>query len=70
VCDIPLATREEDLRHIFGQHGRIDAIRIVPRETFVLAFVTMGSVQEADACIRSLNNTPLFQGEKPMKVRA
>ena len=69
MCDIPLATQEDDLHHCFSQHGRVDTIRVVPRDSFVIAFVSMSSVQEADACIRNLNNTSLFQGEKPMKVR-
>jgi RNA recognition motif-containing protein len=65
VGNLTFDTTDQDLRELFGQHGKPEEVSIVTdRETGRsrgFAFVTMGSAEEGNAAIAALEGKD-FQG--------
>jgi len=71
VGNLPFSADEDQVRALFEQNGRsvVDVKLVTDRETGRprgFGFVEMGSQEEADAAIRSLNGQPF--GGRPLTV--
>jgi RNA recognition motif-containing protein len=70
VGNLDFQTTEEELRNLFGKHGKVERVSI-PRDTATgkprgFAFVEMQDDVEAERAIRTLNNSTL--GSRTLKV--
>ncbi|MBF8280797.1 MAG: RNP-1 like RNA-binding protein [Candidatus Magasanikbacteria bacterium] len=54
VGNLSYQADEASIRDLFSQHGTVSDLYLPPNKGF--AFVTMGSVAEADAAMNALNN--------------